>query len=70
MSANLCVEAHMRELLEAGFEVSVVTNATAGAILPDMDAYQAALINFRMMASHLYTTDEVVAELENSSIGN
>jgi nicotinamidase-related amidase len=70
MSANLCVEAHMRELLEAGFEVSVVTNATAGAILPDMDAYQAALINFRMIASHLYTTDEVIAELESSSAGN
>jgi len=64
MSANLCVEAHMRELLEAGFEVSVVTNATAGAILPDMNAYEAALINFRMMASHLYTTDEVLANLD------
>jgi nicotinamidase-related amidase len=63
MSANLCVEAHMRELLEAGFEVSVVTDATAAALLPDMDAYSAALINFRMMASHLYTTDEVVNEL-------
>jgi len=63
MSANLCVEAHLRELLEAGFEVSVVTDATAGAILPDMNAYEAALINFRMMASHLFTTEEIVAEL-------
>ena len=63
MSANLCVEAHMRELLEAGFEVSVVTDATAAALLPDMDAYAAAMINFRMMASQLYTTDEVVNEL-------
>lgn len=70
MSANLCVEAHMRELLETGFEVSVVTNATAGAILPDMNAYEAALINFRMMASHLYSADEVLAELNNTSAGN
>lgn len=70
MSANLCVESHMRELLETGFEVSVVTNATAGAILPDMDAYQAALVNFRMMSSHLYSTDEVLEELANASSGN
>ena len=69
MSANLCVEAHMRELLEAGFEVSVVTDATAGAILPDMNAYEAALINFRMMASHLYKTDEVLQELANGNAG-
>lgn len=64
MSANLCVESHMRELLESGFEVSVVTNATAGAILPDMNAYEAALINFRMMSSHLFTTDELISSLD------
>ena len=29
MSANLCVEAHLRELLEQGFEVAVVKDATA-----------------------------------------
>ena len=32
MSANLCVESHLRALLEAGFEVTVVTDATAAAI--------------------------------------
>lgn len=31
MSANLCVESHLRELLEQGFEVYVVKDATAGA---------------------------------------
>ena len=31
MSANLCVEAHCRELLEQGFEVVVVKDATAAA---------------------------------------
>ena len=29
MSANLCVEAHLRELLEEGFEVAVVKDATS-----------------------------------------
>jgi nicotinamidase-related amidase len=63
MSANLCVESHMRGLLEDGFEVAIVKDATAGAILPEMNAYEAALVNFRMMASHLYTTEEAVAAI-------
>ena len=29
MSANLCLESHLRELLEQGFEVTVVMDATA-----------------------------------------
>jgi hypothetical protein len=28
-----------------------------------MNAYEAALVNFRMMASHLYTTEEAVAAI-------
>jgi len=38
MSANLCVEAHLRELLEQGFEVAVVRDATAAAQTPDTKA--------------------------------
>jgi nicotinamidase-related amidase len=58
MSANLCVEAHMRELLEQGFEVAVVKDATAAAMLPEGDGYLAALTNFRYMANAVWTTDE------------
>ena len=64
MSANLCTESHMRELVEDGFRVAVVEDATAGAILPDMNAYEAALVNFKMIASHVYTTEEIVKELK------
>ena len=60
MSANLCVEAHLRELTEQGFEVAVVKDATAGAQLPGGDFYQAALLNFRMIASDVMTTDQAV----------
>ena len=63
MSANLCLESHMRELIEQGFEVEVVQNATAAAVLPGVDVYGAAVINFRMIASAVPTTDEVVAVL-------
>ena len=60
MSANLCVEAHMREFIEQGFEVAVVRDATAGAKLPEGDGYLAALINFRMMANAVWSTDQTV----------
>ncbi len=61
MSANLCVEAHMRELLEQGFEVIVVKDATAAAITPELgDGYTAALTNFGFMANAVVTTNEIV----------
>ena len=59
MSGNLCVEAHMRELIEDGFEVAVVGDATASAILPGLDGNQAAQTNFRMISSHVYKTEEL-----------
>ena len=59
MSANLCTESHLRELLEQGFEVAVVTDGTAAAMLPEGDGYLAALTNFRFIANALWTTDEV-----------
>ena len=65
MSANLCVEAHMRELLERGFEVAVVKDATAGARHPELgDGYQAAMINFGYMANEVVTTEEIVSRLK------
>ena len=63
MSANLCTESHMRELLEQGFEVAVVKDGTAAAKLPDLDGYRSALVNFRFMANALWTTDEAVAAM-------
>ncbi len=62
MSANLCVEAHLRELLEQGFEVAVVKDATAAAIHPELgDGYQTALTNFGFMAGAVLDTDEATA---------
>ncbi|NKB61611.1 MAG: isochorismatase family protein [Gammaproteobacteria bacterium] len=60
MSANLCVEAHLRELLEQGFEVAVVKDATAAAKIPEGDGYHAALINFRYIANAVWTTEEAI----------
>ncbi|MDA2918998.1 cysteine hydrolase [Desulfobacterota bacterium AH_259_B03_O07] len=58
MSANLCVESHLREMLEQGFEVAVVNDATAAAQVPEGDGYAAALVNFRFLANDVMTTDE------------
>ncbi|MDH6244683.1 cysteine hydrolase [Mycobacterium sp. OTB74] len=66
MAANLCVEGHLRELVEQGFEVAVVKDATAGPRLPEGDGYLAALVNFRFLASAVWTTADTVAILERS----
>lgn len=64
MSANLCVESHLRHLLEQGFEVSVVADATAAAQHPELgDGYAAALTNFRYIASDVLSTDDAAKEL-------
>ncbi|MEM1316367.1 MAG: cysteine hydrolase [Pseudomonadota bacterium] len=67
MSANLCVESHMRELLETGFEVAVVRDATAGAKVPEGDGYLAALINFRMIANAVWWTEDAVERIARSA---
>lgn len=63
MAANLCIESHLRELIEQGFEVTVVKDATAGPRLPEGDGYLAALTNFRIIANDLWTTDEAVKKM-------
>ncbi len=64
MSANLCTQAHLYELLEQGFEVVVVRDATAAAKLPEGDGYLAAITNFRYVANDLWTTAEAVQKIK------
>ena len=67
MSANLCVEAHLRELLEQGFQVAVVKDGTAGARHPELgDGYESALVNFGYMANAVLSTDEVIDAMTSS----
>ena len=61
MLANMCVESHLRDLLENGFEVAVVRDATAGPRHPIRgDGYQAALINYAFLAHAVVSTQEIV----------
>lgn len=64
MLANLCVESHLRELLEQGFEVAVVKDATAGPRHPEIgDGYRAALVNYGFVANAVLSTDDVVRSM-------
>lgn len=64
MLANMCVESHLREFLEEGFEVAVVRDAVAAPKLPEGDGNLSALINFRYMANGLWTTEDTVKMMQ------
>lgn len=66
MSANLCTESHMRELIEQGFEVAVVSDATAAAIVEEGNGYESALVNFRFIANTVWTTKEAVQKINGA----
>ncbi len=67
MSANLCVEAHLRHLLEVGFEVAVVLDATAAAVVEEGNGYEAAVVNFRFLANTSWTTAQAVEAITESA---
>jgi nicotinamidase-related amidase len=66
MSANLCTESHMRELMEQGFEVAVVSDATAAAQVAEGDGYLSALVNFRFIANTVWTTEQAVKNINEA----
>lgn len=66
MAANLCIESHMRELIEQGFEVVVIKDATAGPRIPEGDGYLAALTNYRIIANDLWTTKKTLTILTDA----
>ena len=61
MSANLCVESHLRDAEERGYEVIVINDATAAA---GEDAYKAALTNYGFIAHESITAEEALRRLE------
>jgi nicotinamidase-related amidase len=65
MLANMCVESHLRELIEQGFEVAVAKNATAAPRHPEWGyGYAAALINYAYLAHAVWTTEEAFKATE------
>jgi nicotinamidase-related amidase len=67
MLANLCVESHLRELLEQGFEVAVVKDATAGPKHPNLgDGYEAAIVNYGFLANAVLSTADAVKAMSQA----
>lgn len=60
MNSNICIESHMRDLVEQGFEVYIAKDATGA---PGVDAYKAAEINFDMLSSGSLKTEDVINKL-------
>ena len=70
MLANMCVESHLRELVEQGFEVAVVKDATAAPKHPEWGyGYTAALINYAFIAHAVLRTDDVINVMEQRKPG-
>ena len=60
-SRLMCVESHLRELIEQGFEVAVAKDATAAPKHPTWGyGYTAALINYAYLAHAVLRTDKIV----------
>ena len=68
MLANMCVESHLREFLEQGFEVIIVKDAIAGPQHPEWgDGYKAALVNYHYLAHAVLTTATAVKAMKGSA---
>ena len=69
MLANMCVESHLRELLEQGFEVAIAKDATAAPKHPEWGyGYTAALINYAFLAHAVVTTEEAVEAMKRGRL--
>ena len=58
--SNVCVESHMRSLIENGFQTAVVYDATAAT---SKDDFNAAMTNYKAFATLVCTTDQAIAEM-------
>jgi nicotinamidase-related amidase len=61
---NICLESHMRDIIEAGFEVAMVRDAVAGGMNDEGDGYAAAMVNYRFMANAVWSTEETIKKMK------
>jgi nicotinamidase-related amidase len=60
---NLCLENHVRDILEYGFEIAVVRDAIAGPKNDEGDGYAAAMTNYRFITNAMWTTKEAITKI-------
>ncbi len=67
MTANLCCESTGRHAMEAGFDVTFLSDAIGAASIPE---YEAAIrLNFPLIANAVITVDEFLAAVAPSTTG-
>ncbi len=64
MAANLCVESHLRDAIENGYEVLVVEDATAA---PGEEMLDAARTNYEMIAHETASAEKVTDRLSTAA---
>ncbi|PXA86911.1 isochorismatase [Nostoc sp. 3335mG] len=62
-AGNVCLESHMRDLIEAGFEVAMVRDAAGAASNEEGDGYAGQMVTWRFLANAVWTTQEAIAKL-------
>jgi len=62
--ANICLESHMRDIIEAGCEVAMVRDAVAAGVNEEGNGYEAAMVNYRFMANAVWATEEAVKRMK------
>ena len=68
MSANLCCESTGRHAMEAGFDVTFLSDAIGASSLPE---YEAAIrLNYPLIANAVITVDEFLAAIGGSTAGH
>ncbi|KAH8799124.1 Isochorismatase-like protein [Xylogone sp. PMI_703] len=65
---NLCLENHMRDIIEAGFEVAMVRDAISAGRNEEGDGYEAALVNYRFMANAVWTTEDTINRMNAAAV--
>ncbi|KAH8813362.1 Isochorismatase-like protein [Xylogone sp. PMI_703] len=66
---NLCLENHIRDIIEAGFEVVMVRDAISAGRNEEGDGYEAVLVNYRFMANAVWTTEDIINRM-NATAAN
>ncbi len=67
MTANLCCESTGRHAMEAGYDVTFLSDAIGAASLPE---YEAAIrLNFPLIANAVMTVDEFLAAIQAPAVG-
>lgn len=64
MDAEVSISTTLRELVSLNFEVTVITDAIAGAKIPEGDSYASALTSFRYLAGEILSTQDFIQRMQ------